>query len=945
MKKRTLIQLIAVVLLANFTLANFAFAASFTATPSTVVSGQPVTLKWEGYNSRTGVTIEPGIGSKSSTGEVVVNPTTTTKYTLTSANFANAEVTVTVGTATNKNVKLTPESLNKAQINPTECQQFSKDVSYVTNTQAKAIWYERAAYRNQAAIKGCFIVPPDHEDKGLVSASRLNQPEAFKNFQTTILNGSGIDSNTVTKAQKESVDNAAEANIFSKVFGYALTYIFDLLSAVGMGIAALAARVFSYFLDIAVNVTEMPRIVDVGWTIIRDFANMFFILILIAIALAAILRIESYDYRHLLGEVIIMALLVNFSKVIAVTLINFTNFLIASIAGDIGFRLVAGHMFTFLLDSGQNLVTTGGWSSAAAAGIGKLVFVYAAVIAFLAIAGLFVVRQIGLYILVIFSPMAYVLDILPATKNLAHNWWHKFIEYLIWGPVAVFMIKLSFLIMDQENFAGAGDTSSAFTFIILAAFLFGAVFIAHHAGMVGGDAVINGVEGLGHQVQHMAGGYAGRKWNEWTTQRFLESHDGKERSVLSRATFAVLNPVAAFKGAQQRSHELSHMAQEEAVAGGREVMEQVFTTRPKIFGGTGKAKLKIPYRQFVARKDEDKFLKDYGQMKKESLMRAAVDAEGMKGFEGEARKRAIVKAAASNGYLDDLMRMKSFAEKYTGNDDVVYGTESLNRFLYGYLGRGEQSMRFMAEDMEEMGKKTKHYEYMGHAFYNNDTKQWERGMEVDGTEEVTRGSNKIRVEKFKPLTKDTWQVKYSVGEFSKLGGRDRIGAAPHNFTTIRAETNTDGTFKDTGDELDKGLTFGRKDGQFDAFNEEMLKRMDSDVMREVQHAQARVKTWLMADSFEPGTGGRIKLDDMEHYQELERLYQINPEFVKGLYTKVLKVKGDARESIDGIRVQWNDPVTNDPVYRDLGRPTFVYTENPPAVKKPGAPATPPTPTP
>jgi hypothetical protein len=50
-----------------------------------------------------------------------------------------------------------------------------------------------------------------------------------------------------------------------------------------------------------------------GWTIARDTANLFFIFILLTIAIATILRIERYGAKALLPQLIIVAFLINFS--------------------------------------------------------------------------------------------------------------------------------------------------------------------------------------------------------------------------------------------------------------------------------------------------------------------------------------------------------------------------------------------------------------------------------------------------------------------------------------------------------------------------------------------------------------------------------------------------------------------------------------------------------
>ena len=63
------------------------------------------------------------------------------------------------------------------------------------------------------------------------------------------------------------------------------------------------------------NFTEIKG-VQQGWTALRDLANMFFIIVLLIMSFATILKIEAYGYKQVLKKLIIMAILVNFSKTI-----------------------------------------------------------------------------------------------------------------------------------------------------------------------------------------------------------------------------------------------------------------------------------------------------------------------------------------------------------------------------------------------------------------------------------------------------------------------------------------------------------------------------------------------------------------------------------------------------------------------------------------------------
>ncbi len=59
------------------------------------------------------------------------------------------------------------------------------------------------------------------------------------------------------------------------------------------------------------NFTSNTMIVQ-GWTVVRDVCNLFFLLVLLFIALCTILKIEKYHAKKTLLMLIIMGLLINF---------------------------------------------------------------------------------------------------------------------------------------------------------------------------------------------------------------------------------------------------------------------------------------------------------------------------------------------------------------------------------------------------------------------------------------------------------------------------------------------------------------------------------------------------------------------------------------------------------------------------------------------------------
>ncbi len=84
-----------------------------------------------------------------------------------------------------------------------------------------------------------------------------------------------------------------------------------------MAVSAFFA-LFGNLFDLVTAVTLNPATYSVpaiyqGWTVARDTANMFFIFILLTIAIATILQIETYGAKKLLPKLIAAAIFINFS--------------------------------------------------------------------------------------------------------------------------------------------------------------------------------------------------------------------------------------------------------------------------------------------------------------------------------------------------------------------------------------------------------------------------------------------------------------------------------------------------------------------------------------------------------------------------------------------------------------------------------------------------------
>jgi hypothetical protein len=233
-----------------------------------------------------------------------------------------------------------------------------------------------------------------------------------------------------------------------------------LISALFVGIMSL---ILGWIISpdfISLKFTQNP-FVNIGLSITQNFANMGFIIFLVAIGLATALRIEEYKAKKTLPILIIVALLINFSPVFCGFIIDASNvvmnFFLNHVTGLLGFyNFVMGAakaLWNLLVESGFNL-----WANISAAMqiIIMIVFNYFAGFIFILFSALFIMRYIMLWILVILSPIAFVSYILPVTRRGRsllswRTWWEQLVAWSIIGIIAAFFLYLGFTMIAMIN--------------------------------------------------------------------------------------------------------------------------------------------------------------------------------------------------------------------------------------------------------------------------------------------------------------------------------------------------------------------------------------------------------------------------------------------------------------------------------------------------------------
>jgi len=250
------------------------------------------------------------------------------------------------------------------------------------------------------------------------------------------------------------------------------------------------------------NFINEPNIVR-AWVIIRDFCNMFFILVLLIIAFATILRVQNYNMKKLLPKLLIMAVLINFSRTIAGIIIDFSQvFLLTfmSAIGDTGGNIVNTLGVQKYLDIVKGKEWLGEMNLAStligmAAGV---IFMLIALSAIVAMLSVFTMRIIMLWIYVVLSPLAFLLASFPAGQAYAGKWWSEFSKTVIVGPVLAFFFWLAIIASTStpspDTAAVCFGPSKMFcpaefsNFFLSIGFLMGGLMIASQISSVAGSA-------------------------------------------------------------------------------------------------------------------------------------------------------------------------------------------------------------------------------------------------------------------------------------------------------------------------------------------------------------------------------------------------------------------------------------------------------------------------
>ncbi len=352
----------------------------------------------------------------------------------------------------------------------------------------------------------------------------------------------------------------------------------------------MAGKIFDYSVDWGLNFSKILNqvpVVESGWKVLRDIANIAFIFIALWSGISIILGINAEKAWGLLAHMVLVALFINFSLFITKTVIDASNIaalhfyrlMVASPCPDtpenckdakgndrlpqlgISVAFMNGLKLQTLYNSeliGKENGTSAVGSAANAGtikaklnplniiliGVFGSIFMLIAAFVFFAAACMFVIRTVTLMLLMLLSPLAFVAWLLPGAQGFANEWWHKLWSQSFFAPLYMALAYVVVATIQDDRFSAyltgasfaaelTSDGSSPssipliFNFVIMSALLIGCLLVAQKLGASGSGMMMKMMK-LGGKL---AGGTSGATGRFMVRGTYLSAAGGVAKGV------------------------------------------------------------------------------------------------------------------------------------------------------------------------------------------------------------------------------------------------------------------------------------------------------------------------------------------------------------------------------------------------------------------------------
>ena len=375
-------------------------------------------------------------------------------------------------------------------------------------------------------------------------------------------------------------------------------FLVNFLSSILLAIARLFLAITLFLLTFIIQIAGYngylsSTAVTVGWVMVRDITNMLFVIILLIIAFGTILGLEQYEWKKLLVKFVLAAILVNFSRIICGVFIDLAQVVMSTFVNGIAASAGGNLIKAFSLDGLRDINPETGagqltYQNTFLASIGAVFFSAIVMAVMGAFMMMLVARMVVLWVLIVLSPLAFVLSVVPNTQKYATQWWGEFGSNLVTGPVLLFFVWLSFVtvgggdinteieisakknvptVVSSSGVEAASNQSShsagiskSMTWPAMANFAIAVAMLmvgAKAASQMGGIGAswAQGAVDFGKKVATVATGLAAAKW---VGRQGLQAAAGAGKAV---GKFALMNaPVVGGKAWQRRGRDIKSKA-------------------------------------------------------------------------------------------------------------------------------------------------------------------------------------------------------------------------------------------------------------------------------------------------------------------------------------------------------------------------------------------------
>ena len=285
----------------------------------------------------------------------------------------------------------------------------------------------------------------------------------YQTFRTGDEKTSGASTGNTQSYYNVAGDFGCSLNPLSPDLGGCILEILYLLWQASAWVATLAGGFLDFFVYYSTDSASYTNtFVSQGWGAVRDIANILFIISLLYVAIKTILGLNVTDNKKIVGAVIVIALIINFSLFTTKVVIDASNILAKvfynnitstkegttdAATGNAGEKSISvGLVDKF---NPQNIVMD---AYNTGLGLGYAIFIILLLMAitlytayiFFSVAILFAARVVSLWISMIFSPLAFVSYAVPfEIPEFGHKeWWDNLLKNAFLAPIFVFMLYI-----------------------------------------------------------------------------------------------------------------------------------------------------------------------------------------------------------------------------------------------------------------------------------------------------------------------------------------------------------------------------------------------------------------------------------------------------------------------------------------------------------------------